>query len=106
MEQWRQFLVRTVRRSIKNHEMRPDADPEQVGTVFIATIEGAVMMSKLYGDMPLQDSREFVVVRQPLNLTQTDFSEYPPIQRFYEFSLRAIFPTSGHVSIALPNWSV
>ena len=34
MEQWRQFLVRTVRRSIKNHEMRPDADPEQVGTVF------------------------------------------------------------------------
>jgi len=51
MELWRQFIVRTVRRGIKNHEMRPDNDPEQVGTVFIATIEGAVMLSKLYGDI-------------------------------------------------------
>jgi AcrR family transcriptional regulator len=51
MEQWRQFLVRTVRRGMKHHEMRADTDPEQVGTVFVATIEGAVMMSKLYGDL-------------------------------------------------------
>ena len=51
MEQWRQFVVRTVRRGIRKHEMRSDTDPEQVGTVFVATIEGAVMMYKLYGDI-------------------------------------------------------
>jgi TetR/AcrR family transcriptional repressor of nem operon len=51
MERWRQFIVRTVRRGIKNLEMRPDIDPEQAGTVFIATIEGAVMLAKLYGDL-------------------------------------------------------
>ena len=51
MEQWRQFVVQTIRRGIRKREMRPDTDPEQVGTVFVAMIEGAVMMYKLYGDI-------------------------------------------------------
>ncbi|MGD0436964.1 MAG: TetR/AcrR family transcriptional regulator [Bryobacteraceae bacterium] len=50
MEQWRQFLVRTVQRGVESGEIPPDTDPEQVATIFIATIEGAVMMSKLYRD--------------------------------------------------------
>jgi len=50
MENWRQFILRTVKRGVERNELRSTADPEQAATIFIATIEGAIMMSKLYRD--------------------------------------------------------
>lgn len=50
MESWRQFIVRTVKLGVERQELRPDADPEQAATIIIATIEGSIMMAKLYRD--------------------------------------------------------
>ena len=50
MERWRRFLLRTVEHGIESGELRRDIDPEQVATILIATIEGSIMMSKLYRD--------------------------------------------------------
>jgi TetR/AcrR family transcriptional repressor of nem operon len=50
MESWRQFIARTVRRGVERGELRKDADAEQAATIFIATIEGSILMSKLYRD--------------------------------------------------------
>jgi TetR/AcrR family transcriptional repressor of nem operon len=45
-------LVRdTVAIGIQSGEIRPDTDPDVVTTVLIATLEGALMLSKLYQDM-------------------------------------------------------
>jgi AcrR family transcriptional regulator len=50
MDRWQDLIVRTVREGIANGELDPDTDPEALATVVISTIEGAVMMSKLYGN--------------------------------------------------------
>jgi AcrR family transcriptional regulator len=50
MDRWQGLIVRTVREGIANGELDPEADPETLATVLISTLEGAVMMSKLYGD--------------------------------------------------------
>jgi len=50
MESWRQFIVRTVKRGVERGELRRAADPEQAATILIATLEGSIMMSKLYRD--------------------------------------------------------
>ncbi len=50
MDRWQALILRTVREGIANGELDPETSPEAVATVVIATIEGAVMMSKLYGD--------------------------------------------------------
>ena len=63
MENWRQFIIRTVRRGVERGELRPKADPEQTATIFIATIEGSIMMSKLYRDTMHLD-RALVHLRQ------------------------------------------
>lgn len=50
MERWRRFLLRTVEQGIESGELGGNIDPEQVATIFIAAIEGSIMMSKLYRD--------------------------------------------------------
>lgn len=50
MDQWRQFLRRTVERGRAAGEFRAGVDPEHVATIFIATLEGAVLLAKLYRD--------------------------------------------------------
>jgi TetR/AcrR family transcriptional repressor of nem operon len=50
MDNWRQLIHRIVEKGKQRGELRPDLDPEEASTVIIATIEGAVMLSKLYGD--------------------------------------------------------
>lgn len=50
MDRWRQLIVRIVVKGISRGEISPDTDPEEVATLTIATLEGAIMLSKLYGD--------------------------------------------------------
>ena len=55
MDEWHQFIGRIVRRGQERGEVRADVDPAMVSTVLISTMEGAVMQSKLYGNMlPIQ----------------------------------------------------
>jgi AcrR family transcriptional regulator len=50
MDLWRTLIRRTVAKGIERGEMRPEVDPDEIATLIIATIEGALMISKLYGD--------------------------------------------------------
>jgi len=50
MDRWHLLIRRTVQQGIRTGELLPKADPETVATVFIATLEGALMLTKLYGD--------------------------------------------------------
>jgi AcrR family transcriptional regulator len=50
MGDWHQFIIRTATKGIASGELSPLADPQALATVITATLEGAVMLSKLYGD--------------------------------------------------------
>lgn len=50
MEVWRTSIHHIITKGIERQEIRPDVDIEAFTTVFIATLEGAVMLSKLYED--------------------------------------------------------
>jgi AcrR family transcriptional regulator len=43
-------IVRIVARGVERGELRPEIDPEAVATVFVASLEGALMLTHLYGD--------------------------------------------------------
>jgi TetR/AcrR family transcriptional repressor of nem operon len=51
MDSLRDTIERIVAKGIRWEEIRPDIDVSACTTLFIATLEGAVMMSKLYRDM-------------------------------------------------------
>lgn len=46
---WRHLLRRIISAGIQRGELRPDLEVEAVITIFIATLEGAIMLTKLYG---------------------------------------------------------
>lgn len=50
MDEWQALIIRVARKGIRTGELRPDTDPEALATVLTAALEGAVMLSKLYGD--------------------------------------------------------
>jgi TetR/AcrR family transcriptional regulator, transcriptional repressor for nem operon len=50
MTSWRSLIRRIVEKGISRGELRSEIEIESVTTVLIATIEGAIMMSKLYGE--------------------------------------------------------
>ncbi|NJL00408.1 MAG: TetR/AcrR family transcriptional regulator [Spirulinaceae cyanobacterium SM2_1_0] len=50
MDTWRQFLHRILAKGIARGELPATTDTEAVVTMAIATLEGAVMLSKLYDD--------------------------------------------------------
>jgi hypothetical protein len=43
-------FVRIVTKGIERHELRPGLDADSCATLFIALLEGAVMLSQLYQD--------------------------------------------------------
>jgi AcrR family transcriptional regulator len=49
MTRWQRLIGSTVKAGVTSGELR-DADPYDVATVMTATLEGAVFLSKLYGD--------------------------------------------------------
>ncbi len=50
MDSLRDTIVRIVAKGIRREELRPNIDVSACATLFVATLEGAVMMSKLYRD--------------------------------------------------------
>ncbi|MEM7770947.1 MAG: TetR/AcrR family transcriptional regulator [Cyanobacteria bacterium P01_A01_bin.37] len=50
MTRWRGLIARVVSQGIKTGEIRASVNPEAVATILISTLEGALMMTKLYGD--------------------------------------------------------
>lgn len=50
MDDMRRVIKRTVREGQRAGKMRPEVAPDTVAVTLICTLEGAVMMSKLYGN--------------------------------------------------------
>jgi TetR/AcrR family transcriptional repressor of nem operon len=50
MTGWQKLIGSTVKAGVASGELRAGADPYAVATVLTATLEGAVFLSKLYGD--------------------------------------------------------
>lgn len=50
MDALREMIYRIITKGIERHEVRPGVDADAFASVFIATLEGGVMMSKLYRD--------------------------------------------------------
>jgi TetR/AcrR family transcriptional regulator, transcriptional repressor for nem operon len=50
MDSWRDLLCQIINKGIARGEIRPDIDADEVATIIISSLEGAVMMSKLYGN--------------------------------------------------------
>jgi len=50
MNSWRSLISRIIDKGITRGEIRPTVEADAIATIFISTLEGAMMMSKLYGD--------------------------------------------------------
>jgi TetR/AcrR family transcriptional repressor of nem operon len=50
MDEWREFIQRVITKGIERGQVRSEVDPDEVATFLIASLEGAVMLSKLYND--------------------------------------------------------
>jgi len=50
VDAWRSLFQRIIAKGIARGELKPMADADEVSTILISTLEGAVMLSKLYGD--------------------------------------------------------
>lgn len=50
MDSWRNLICRIINKGISQGEIRSNVEADTVATIMISTIEGAVMMSKLYGN--------------------------------------------------------
>ncbi len=50
MDSWRDMVCKVIQKGIARGEIRPDVNPDEVATVMITLLEGAVMMSRLYDD--------------------------------------------------------
>jgi AcrR family transcriptional regulator len=47
---WHSLICRIIQKGIAKGEIQPSVEPDVVATIVISTIEGAIMMSKLYRD--------------------------------------------------------
>ncbi len=50
MDAWRNLICRAINKGISQGEIRSNVEADTVATIMISTLEGAVMMSKLYGN--------------------------------------------------------
>ncbi len=50
MDDWRATICRIVNKGIDRQEIRPGVDADDVASILIATLEGAIMLSSLYRD--------------------------------------------------------
>lgn len=50
MDEWREFIHRVLYKGIERGEVRSEVNVDEVATLLIATLEGAIMLSKLYDD--------------------------------------------------------
>jgi TetR/AcrR family transcriptional regulator, transcriptional repressor for nem operon len=50
MSSWRNMICKIIKKGVERAEIRRDVNADEVATIIISTLEGGVMMSKLYGD--------------------------------------------------------
>jgi AcrR family transcriptional regulator len=50
MDDWRSLICKIISKGMAKGEIRETVDADEIATILISTLEGAVMMSKLYGD--------------------------------------------------------
>ncbi len=50
MDKWRKMIVHIVEKGKAKGEFRPSADPEALASLLPASLEGGIMLSKLYND--------------------------------------------------------
>jgi AcrR family transcriptional regulator len=50
MDEWREFIRRVLVKGIERGQVRPEVEPDKVATLFIASLEGAIVLSRLYND--------------------------------------------------------
>lgn len=50
VDAWRSLFQRIIQKGIARDELLPTVNADEVSTILISTLEGAVMLSKLYGD--------------------------------------------------------
>jgi len=50
MDSWRETIHRIVAKGIARQEIRPNVDADILASLLISSLEGAIMMSKLYDD--------------------------------------------------------
>ena len=50
MDNWRTTIHRIVNKGIERQQIRPGVDADEVASILIATLEGAIMLSNLYKD--------------------------------------------------------
>ncbi len=50
MDELQSFIRRTVSKGIERNELRENLDADHIAAVILSTLEGALMMSKLYAD--------------------------------------------------------
>lgn len=48
LDNWRGSMAGTIKKGIRRKEINPTIDAEEFATLFIATLEGGIMMSKVY----------------------------------------------------------
>ncbi len=51
MDSWREMVSQIIRKGIERGEILPTVNIDEIATIMISSLEGAVMMSKLYGDL-------------------------------------------------------
>lgn len=50
MNSWRELFRKIIEKGIIKGEIRPNVDADEIASILISTLEGSVMMSKLYSD--------------------------------------------------------
>ncbi|MBD6618056.1 TetR/AcrR family transcriptional regulator [Komarekiella sp. 'clone 1'] len=50
MNSWLNLIRRIIETGIEKGEIRPEVNADEIATIITATLEGAIMMSKLYGN--------------------------------------------------------
>jgi TetR/AcrR family transcriptional regulator, transcriptional repressor for nem operon len=50
MNSWRELFRKIIEKGIKKGEINPSVNADEIASILISTLEGSVMMSKLYSD--------------------------------------------------------
>ncbi|MBK7873427.1 MAG: TetR/AcrR family transcriptional regulator [Saprospiraceae bacterium] len=56
LDQWEQSIAYVIQRGIAQNEIRSDTDPRAFAVRFIATLEGSILLTRLYKDMRYFDT--------------------------------------------------
>ena len=77
MDTLRETICHIITKGIERHEIRPGVDADAFASIFISTLEGAIMMSKLYRDT-VHMQRAIEHIRQYIELTLRPQEEHTP----------------------------